>query len=278
MRVVSLVKSLGLALATTSLFSIAACANDGETQVIPPVVLGMVETTAPAYDDGQVQIYESYLPVPLPLRRPGDGERPSGEADPYPRPPFHLASDTRITARFTLSNLEDKQQTVELLVDPWNEFVRYSPGVVVSDEETVPNFSGIDRFFVLPPLGRVEGILTPDDMVELATDLATAMKLERTPPAADSPFAGAALYNRAFNVQNRSSQPDPLLAPFIPTTIAGLVGFDLGLRTYAPAKIAVEVVLDVEDLSGDRVIPAGDDTRRVGRPGTALSPPAAPMQ
>ena len=278
MHVRSLVKSTCRALAATSLFSIAACANDGETQVIPPVVLGMVETAAPTYDDGQMQIYETYLPVPLPLRRAGDGEGANGDANPYPRPPFHLASDTRITARFTLSNLEDKQQIVELLIDPWNEFVRYSPGVVVSDEATTPNFSGIDRFFVLPPLGRVEGILTPDDMVELATDLGTAMKLERTPPRPDSEFAGPALYNRAFNVQNRSSQRDPLLGPFIPAVVAGLVGFDLGLRTYAPAKIAVEVVLDVEDLSGDRVIPAGDDARRVGRPGTALSPPAVPMR
>jgi hypothetical protein len=266
---------LGIAVVSATL---AACANDGETQVIPPVVLGMTETTAPAYDDGEMQIYESYLPVPLPLRRPSDDERPKGNADPYPRPPFHLASDTRITARFTLSNLEDKPHTVELLVDPWNEFVRYAPGVIVGDEATTPNFSGIDRFFVLPPLGRVEGILTPDDIVELATDLGTAMKLDRQPPAADGDFAGPALYNRAFNIQNRSSRFDPLLAQFIPTVVAGLVGFDLGLRTYEPAKIAVEVVLDVEDLSGDRVIPAGDDTRRVGRPGDTLTPPAPPMR
>ena len=256
--------------------AVAGCANDGDTQVIPPVVLGMTETTPPSYDDGQMQIYETYLPVPLPLRRPTDEERPKGDADPYPRPPFHLASDTRITARFTLTNLEDKQQTVEMLIDPWNEFVRYSPGIVVSDEAATPNFSGIDRFFVLPPLGRIEGILTPDDLVELATDLGTAMTLDKRPQAPDSDFAGPALFNRAFNVQNRSSQPDPLLAPYIPKVVAGLVGFDLGLRTYAPAKIAIEVILDVEDNNGDRVIPAGDDTRRVGRPGTALVPPAAP--
>jgi len=256
--------------------SLAACANDGDTQVIPPVVLGLTETIAPAYDDGEMQIYEAYLPVVLPLRRPTDEERPKGAADPYPRPPFHLASDTRITARFTLSNLEDKQHTVEMLIDPWNEFVRYSPGIVVSDEAATPNFSGIDRFFILPPFGRIEGILTPDDIVELATDLGTAMKLQKQPPAPMSDFAGPALYNRAFNVQNRSSQFDPLLAPFIPKVIAGIVGFDLGLRTYEPAKIAIEVVLDVVDDNGDRVIPAGDDTRRVGRPGTALVPPAAP--
>src|SRR4051794_17280127 len=109
---------LGLVLVGASV----GCANEGETQVIPPVVLGMTETTAPAYDDGEVQIYESYLPVPLPLRRPTDEERPKGDADPYPRPPFHVAGDTRITARFTISNLEDKPHNVEMLLDPWNEF------------------------------------------------------------------------------------------------------------------------------------------------------------
>ena len=131
---------------------------------------------------------------------------------------------------------------------------------------------------MLPPLGRIEGILTPDDMVELATDLGTAMALDRTPPPADGPFAGPALFNRAFNIQNRSSQPDLLLAPYIPGVVAVLVGFDLGLRTYAAGRVAVEVILDVEDLSGDRVIPVRADTRRVGRPGTALTPPAAPMR
>ena len=252
-----------------------ACADKGETQVIPPIVLGMLETAAPAYDDGQVQIYEVHVPVELPLRRATDDEQPKGDVDPYPRAPFHLATDTRVTARFTLSNLEDKPHTVELLVDPWNEFVRYQPGVVVSDEMTTPNFSGIDRFFIIPPLGRIEGIITPDDFVELATDLGTAMKLQRTPPPADSAFGGPALYNRAFNIQNRSSQPDPVLQPFIPRVVANVVGFDLGLRSYQRAKVAVEVVLDVEDVNGSRVIPEGSDTRRVGRPGTVLSPPAA---
>ncbi len=111
----------------------------------------------------------------------------------------------------------------------------------------------------------------------MATDLGTAMELKKKPVAADSAFAGPALYNRAFNMQNRSSQPDPLLSPYIPSVVAGIVGFDLGLRTYEPAKVAVEVVLDVEDLNGNRVLAAGDDTtRRVGRPGTVLSPPPPP--
>ena len=269
---------LSLVLLLTGAVTVGACASKGETQVIPPVVLGMLGTAPPTYDDGQMQIYETFLPVPLPLRKPTDAEVLKGAADPYPRPPFDLAGDTRITARFTLSNLDDKPHTVELLLDPWNEFVRYSPGVVVGDEATTPNFSGIDRFFIIPAKGRVEGILTPDDIVEMAVDLGTVMEIQKRPPAMDSAFVGPALYNRAFNVQNRSTQPDPLLSPFIPSVTAGIVGFDLGLRTYEPAKLAVEVVLDVEDINGDRVIPAGDDTRRVGRPGTVLSPPPPPAR
>ncbi|MDB4941093.1 MAG: hypothetical protein JWP97_627 [Labilithrix sp.] len=258
------------------LLAASGCADDGDAQVIAPVVLGMVETAAPTYDDGEEQIYETFTPVTLPLRRPSDDERPKGQQDPYPRPPFHLASDTRTTVRFTLSNLEDKPHTVELLLNPWNEFVHYEPGVIVTDEETLPNFSGIDRFFVLPPFARVEGIITADDIVELATDLATAMQIAKTPPDAAGQFAGPALYNRAFNQQNRSSQTDPVLAPFIPKVVANVVGFDLGLRSYDPAKVAVEVVLDIEDVQGDRVIPDGDDTRRQGKPGTALVPPPPP--
>ena len=84
-----------------------------------------------------------------------------------------------------------------------------------------------------------------------------------------------ALYNRAFNVQNRSSQPDPVLGPFIPTLIANIVGFELGLRSYEPAKVAVEVVLDIEDINGKRVLAEGVSTGRVGRPGTVLAPPPA---
>jgi quinolinate synthase len=36
--------------------------------------------------------------------------------------------------------------------------------------------------------------------------------------------------------------------------------------------------LDIEDVNNKRVIAEGEDTRRVGRPGNVLSPPAAPMR
>jgi hypothetical protein len=254
-----------------------ACSNEDDKEVLPPVVLGMEADTPATYDDGEQQIFQVTREVRLNFRRHEDSERPQGEAPPYRRPPFHVASQSRITVRYTLTNLEDKQHIVELLVDPWNEFVRYVPGVQVDDEETIPNFSGIDRFFVLPPKARIEGILTPDDMVELAVDLTTAMRIEDSPPSDDSELAGARLYNRAFNIQNRSSEPDPVLAPYMPLgPVAAIIGFDLGLRTYAQAKIAVELVIDVEDLEGNRLVEQGTDDRRLGPPGDTLTPPANP--
>ena len=261
----------------------SACAGEDEKEVLPPVVLAMLDTTAPTYDDGQQQIFQVGREVRLPFRRPTDEERPRGEQAPYPRPPFHIASDTRVTIRYTLSNLDDQPHTVELLIDPWNEFVRYVPGVsTVGQDELLPNFSGIDRFVVVPPKARVDGIITPDDMVELATDLTVAMALDQRPPAADGAFGGPALFNRTFNIQNRSSEPDPVLQDWMPaskTNLAAITGFDLGLRTYAPAKVAVELVIDIEDLHGERVIMDGEEGRQLGRPGNVITPPAggAPM-
>lgn len=267
--------ALGLALVC-----LAACASQEEQQVLPPEVLGMTETTAPSFDDGETQIFQVTKEVRLPMRAPERGERSDEDVAPYPRAPFVLARDTRITVRWTLSNLEDKQSVVELLFDPWNEFVRYQPGVNASGQEALPNFSGNQRFVILPPLGRVEGILTPDDMLEMATDLGTAMALDARPAPTEpgDELAGPALFNRAMNVQNRATvTPDPLLAPFIPAVVAGLTGFDVGLRSFTPVRVAVELLVDIEDLKGDAVVPYGEeDVDTVNRPGTVLRPPPPP--
>ncbi len=259
-----------------------ACTGQTDKQVLPPEVLAMDDSSPAAFDDGDEQIFQVSKDVRLPMRAPGDDERPRGDVAPYPRPPFNLASDTRITIRFTLSNLSDQRRTVTVLVDPWNEFVRYVPGVVQEDEETIPNFSGIQREFILEPFQRIEGIITPDDMVELAVDLATAMAVDAQPPPGDSQFAGGALFNRAFNAQNRSSEPDPVLAPYLPRTVAGgvvagVTGFDIGLRTTEASRIAIELVIDVEDVNGDRVITDEEDEQRIGRPDRDLSPPPPVM-
>ncbi len=258
---------------------VSACADANDNVVLAPVVLGMEDTIAPTTDDGQTQTYQVERAVKMPFKEPASSDIPKGSLAPYPRLPYHVASDSRTTVRFTLTNLDDKPHNVDLLVDPWNEFVYYVPGMTaVRDDEKLPNFSGIQRTFVLAAKQRLEGIITPDDMVELATDLTTAMNLAKRPPDAMSAFAGAVLYNRAFNIQNRSSLPDPVLASWMPgakSTVASVIGFDLGLRTAEKAKIAVELVIDVEDDSSDgkHVVIGSDTGKTLGKPGTALTPP-----
>jgi hypothetical protein len=63
------------------------------------------------------------------------------------------------------------------------------------------------------------------------------------------------MVNHAFALQNRSGDGDKLVGHYIPSEIAGLIGFDLGLRTYAPANVAIEVVVEVTDVLGNRVMP-----------------------
>lgn len=257
---------------------VSACANQGGDQATLPVVLGISDKVAPLYEDDEGALYQVSVPVILPMRKPtAEEEQALTPQAPYPRMPFQLAADTRITVRFTLSNLDDVPRTIEMLVDPWNEFLRYRPGLSAGDEGAMtPNVSGIDRWYVIPPKARIEGILPPDDFLELATDLGTAMTIAARPGT--GAFAGPGLFNRAFNAQNRSTQPDLLLDQYRPAVSAGIVGFDLGLRSTSRCNVAVEIVVDIEDVNGKRVIPPDnpDKLEPIGRPGRVLSPPAAP--
>ncbi|MDB4998633.1 MAG: hypothetical protein JWM74_6065 [Myxococcaceae bacterium] len=251
--------------------AVTACAGSDADQVTQPAVVGMTDKIAAMYSDGQVSLYQVQTPVRLPLRKPTDAERGAlGKADPFPRAPFVTAADLRIEIRFTISNLDDKQHAVELLVDPWNEFVRYRPRVTVGEEEVTPDFSGYDRFYILPPKSRVQGTLNSDDTFELAVDLATAEVLIAKPPP-EANLNG--MINHLFNLQNRSNAYDPLINPYVPKVVPGMIGFDLGLRSYEPGNIAVEVIVDVQDLQGDRATPPDDNSQQFGVPGRLLSPP-----
>ena len=53
---------------------IGACVDVDANQVTSPVVLGMTSELAPVYDDGQQQIYQVQIPVPLPVRTPLSAE------------------------------------------------------------------------------------------------------------------------------------------------------------------------------------------------------------
>jgi hypothetical protein len=288
-----------------------ACSQSSTSQTTAPVDLGMTSSMAPYYSDEEVTIYEAQIPVALPVKRPSASDRaslgPAPAGTPYPHAPWLTVDDESLEVHYTLTNIDGAAHTVWLLVDPWNEFVRWNPGVsVVSDEETVPNF-GYDLAFLVPAMSRVEGTLTTDDMREIAIKLASVEDMLASPlalaaggdggtvagdggAAPDDPNASSmasgtfdptAVANNIFNPQNRSNGGDPLYTPWIPSVVAGLTGFDLGIRTYGSdttaggANVAVEITIDVQDLNGNRFVPADSTQAQLGMPPVTLSPSAA---
>jgi hypothetical protein len=257
--------------------TIAAACAQGSANTESPVVLGLTSSAPPYYSDDELTLYEAQKPVPLPIIKPTAAQETAlGHEMPYPHMPYLQASDITVEIHFTLSNLDSQDHTVELLIDPWNEFVRWSPGVtIVDDDDTEPNLSGYDNYFVVPALSRVEGDLTTDDTYNLEANLATVENVLTYPPANLS-VGLTVMCNHIFDLQHRSNDGDPLVTPYIPSVIAGLTGFDLGIRTPEPANVAVEIVVDLTDLNGNRVIPPGSSgDQPIGEPGKVLSPPGA---
>ncbi|MEP7053000.1 MAG: hypothetical protein ABJB12_21730 [Pseudomonadota bacterium] len=243
----------------------------------------MTKTVAPIFDDGETQLYEVKRGLQFPIVAPSASEWSALGKDvpPYGRTPWITNQDVKVQLTWTLSNLDDSEQVVEVLVDPWNEFGRYYPGMQLADaneQKFEPNLSGIDHYFVLAASSagessRRHGTFTFEDMNELAVDFATVQNMQANPP----PLPGGAqqdpdmmtdplpIYaNHAFNVQNRSYN-DVLVQPYIPPVIAGLTGVDFGFRISKPtctpepgkkcggATVALEIAIEIVDQGKGRV-------------------------
>lgn len=247
------------------------CGNEEKTRMLPPTQVAMNPAVTPVFQTDEEAIYEVKKGLAFPILAPEEiPDVVDGEYVPYGREPWVKLSDVRVQLSWTLSNLDKQTHNVEILVDPWTEFGRYWPGLTLVDPEEgdyKPNLSGIDHYYRLEGIGagdksRASGTYTYDDMDELARDFATVMNLIRTPPTTypggayvepeDQAAILPAYVNHAFDFENHSNR-DPLVKQYIPPNIAGLTGVDFGLRTYEKATIALEVVLEVTDLAGDRV-------------------------
>jgi hypothetical protein len=244
-----------------------ACSEQETQRTLPSVQLAMDESVAPSYDDAETQIYEVRRRVQLPVLAPSAGEAQelAGQSmPPFAHMPWVTTDDLRVQLSYTLTNLDEESHVVEVLIDPWNEFASYYPGLMISDAEEgdyVPNLSGINPRLLLAGRGegersRIQGVFTFDEMEEMARDFATVMNLIANPPAAlggtaEEAAAGLIVYvNHTF--ANHSTR-DLLARGHIPAVIPALTGFDLGLRTGEPAKIAIEVVTEVVDRGSEKL-------------------------
>lgn len=257
-----------------SAVALPGCGAQKQEESLPPVQVGMTTAVEPIYDDGELEIYEVKKGVPFPILAPSDKTRrelDGTNVEPYSRKPWVTVDDVSVQVSWTISNLDAEEHVVELLVDPWNEFGRYYPGLQLTDadnEEYMPNFSGIDKRYIVGGKGsgaasRVHGTYTFSDLSEMATDLATVMGIIANPPEvegdAEEEDPRVTYANHAFHWQNRSYE-DLLVKKWIPGTIAGLTGLDLGFRTYSPATVAIEVAVELVDNSGNHIRPDGDDS------------------
>jgi len=268
--------TLGVALTCASLVS--GCGNQEQERSLAPEQVGLTPDVPPIFDDGETQLFEVKRGMQFPIVQPTATQEASlaGQVvEPYGRMPWVTNKDSKVQLTWTLSNLDDKEHVVEVLVDPWNEFGRYYPGMTLTnaqEQKFQPNSSGIDHYFVLDPSSagdssRRHGTFTFDDMNEMAIDFATVQNMIKFPP----PLPGGVqtdpdmmadplpIYaNHAFNLINHSYN-DILVKPYIPQVIAGLTGIDFGFRTTEKATIALDIQIEIVDLGQERVEQAGEN-------------------
>ena len=253
-----------------------ACGEDERTRILEPEQVAMDENVPPAYEDDELTIYEVKKAVQFPIIAPDADAMAAlsgNPMDPYGRQPWITLDDVRVQLSWTLTNLDDELREVEVLIDPWNEFGRYYPGLTLVDAENgeyQPNISGINERYILEAASkgkssRRQGVMTYEDLDELARDFATVMNLIAYPPTSypgggeleEGESALPTYVNHAFDFQNRSNN-DPLVKDWIPPVVAGLTGIDMGLRTGTPARIALEIVVEITDRGSDKVRREGE--------------------
>ncbi|GAC1542221.1 MAG: hypothetical protein NVS3B10_31090 [Polyangiales bacterium] len=232
-----------LALVGATVVGAAACKGSVETRTIGPITLALSDATpvakVPAAGGaggaGGAGLFETQASVVLPLtQRPADG---AAASKPYPRAIWYGASDLQVQVTYTISNLSDDAVIFELLVDPWNEFIRYTPQVSVDEEGRISaDASPIDRRIILDPRARISGTVSYDDFYRMALDLAVIMN------GSPNPFHVIEPHTKILT--------DPQTSYLIPSQIDGLTGFDLSLRSSSKAKLALEATVELIDHGG----------------------------
>ncbi|HMJ12201.1 MAG TPA: hypothetical protein VK524_12340 [Polyangiaceae bacterium] len=265
----------GLSLALTAL----ACGGEDTKRSLDPVQVAMNAEVAPLYEGEELSLYEVRRGIQFPIAAPSEADLSAlaGKAvAPFARYPFITSDQIEVQVTWTLSNLDADARNVMILIDPWNEFGKYSPGLQVIDAaegEVYPNASGIEILMELPGTedgrsSRKHGTFTIEDMNELAIDFATAMNLIANPPSEEE--GPLAYVNHAFAREQRSNR-DVLSRPFIPSVIPGLTGIDIGIRTFEQANIALEVVVEVIDKDSGKVLEEGSDEKPMAEPTEVIS-------
>jgi hypothetical protein len=217
--------------------------------------VALTESTSAAFavEDGALYIVEER--VELPIERPTetalqDLRQAAQSIDglPFPRMPWLERGDLAIEVDFTLSNLDDVERQVAVIINGFNEFHEYQPGVTLIDEEPTADFSQWERLYELGPEQRVVGTVREEEFDEAAVDLATVVN-------------GAPNSNAVVFFENKSSR-DERNAQYVPVVIPGLAGFRIGLRATESGRVVLDASVRVRD-AGDRLANPDDAPFRI---------------
>lgn len=232
------------------LIGVAGC-NDIVEQPVTygPLAFAMTADTpaAIANEDGD-GIFVVLMPVTFPIRAPTTEEANALLAEPAPPPflsaPWVREGDIGITADLVITNLDDDEHVIRLLLEARTEFHQHVPNVAIDEEgDILADFASHEQTVILPPGERVRRRITEEEITEAAVDFAAVMN-------------GAPNANQVFYFLNQSTR-DPRNMPYVPSTVPGLVGFNVGIRSGSAMNVAVELSLRLVDY-GDRVARDGD--------------------
>ncbi|HET6337264.1 MAG TPA: hypothetical protein VFG30_28760 [Polyangiales bacterium] len=157
---------------------------------------------------------------------------------PFPRLPWVERGELEIQIDFTLSNLDDADRDIDVIVNGANEFDEYVPGVTIVEEDPIPLHSQWERRYTVKAKSRITDTVREEDLDEAAVDLATVVN-------------GAPNSDEIVYFENKSTM-DVRSMKYIPAVIPGLVAVRLGLRTNRAANLLLEASIRVRDV-GDKL-------------------------
>lgn len=234
-------------LVSLALCALALACNDERRYVGEPLVhqIALTDATPAAFMAEEAALFVVEERVELEVQQPTDvaledlrtaAERFEGL--PFSRMPWVARHDLEVQVDFVLYNLDDDDRQVTVIVNGFNEFHEYVPGVNVVDDEAVVDYSQWERLYELEAQGKVSHTIREEDFDEIAVDLATVVN-------------GAPNSNTIVMFMNKSSS-DERAQQYIPEVIPGLVGFKLGLQATAAANLLLEATVRVRDV-GNRL-------------------------
>lgn len=203
--------------------------------------VAITEDTAAAFETEEGALYIVERRIDLPIRNPADSviqdltQGAEGRELPFPRLPWVERGDVETQIDFTISSLDDEAHEIGVIVNGYNEFHEYVPGVIEIEDEPVPNFSQWEDLFELGPFERITGTVREDELDEVAVDLATVVN-------------GAPNSNAVVYFENQSND-DPRSRQYIPSVVPGLVGVRIGLIALEEAAVLLEATIRVRDVN-----------------------------